>query len=182
MRKSFLLLAAVVLVCSPRLMAQEDNLTAESVTAQLDRYEATLQPLDSLLDDLESENLQMNNDSGAPQEHRPIQNRRQALQELRQTIQTLRAQPEDLKGVVTLLVQSEALSDELFDLVQVAYDNDREELGRRISEVVTAIDAQQESVQALTMALADQKEARIKKLEEENETLRKQLKQAREKH
>jgi DNA repair exonuclease SbcCD ATPase subunit len=182
MRKSFLLLAAVVLVCSPRLMAQGENLTAESVTAQLDRYEATLQPLDSLLDDLESENLQMNNDTGAPVEHRPIQNRRQALAELRRTIETLRAQPEDLKGVVTLLVQSEALSDELFDLEQVAYDNDREELGRRISEVVTAIDAQQESVQALTMALADQKEARIKKLEEENETLRKQLKQAKEKH
>ena len=182
MRKSFLLLAAVVLVCSPRLMAQEDNPTAESVLAQVDRYEATLQPLDSLLDDLESENLQINNDSGGPQEHRPIQNRRQALAELRQTIQKLRTQPEDLKSVVMLLVQSEALSDELFDLVQTAYDNDREELGRHISEVVTAIDAQQDSVQALTLALADEKEARIKKLEAENENLRKQLKQARERH
>ncbi|MGE5325701.1 MAG: hypothetical protein ACM3NO_01570 [Deltaproteobacteria bacterium] len=87
MRKSVLLLAAVVLVCAPRLRAQEDNPTAESVTAQADRYEKTLEPLDSVLDDLESENLQMNNDSGAPQEHRPIENRRQALAELRQTIQ-----------------------------------------------------------------------------------------------
>jgi len=182
MRKSVLLLAAVVLVCSPRLGAQEDNPTAESVTAQVDRYEKTLEPLDSVLEDLESENLQMNNDSGGPQEHRPIENRRQALAELRQTIAQLRGQPEDLKGVVTLLVHSEALSDELFELVQVAYDNDREELGRRISDVVAAIDAEQESVQALVMALADEKETRIKKLEAENETLRKQLKQAREKH
>lgn len=182
MRKSVLLLAAVAVVCSPRLSAQEDNPTAESVTAQVERYEKTLEPLDSVLDDLESENLQMNNDSGGQQEHRPIQNRRQALAELRQTIAQLRGQPEDLKGVVTLLVQSEALSDELFELVQVAYDNDREELGRRISDVVTAIDAQQESVQALVMTVADVKEARIKKLEAENAELREQLKRAREKH
>lgn len=182
MRKSVVLLAAVILACAPRLRAQEDNPTAASVTAQADRFEKTLEPLDSVLDDLESENLQMNNDSGGPQEHRPVENRRQALTELRQTIQKLRAQPDDLKGVVTLLVQSEALSDELFELVQVAYDNDREELGRRISEVVTDIDAQQDSVQALVMAVADEQESRIKKLEADNETLRKQLKQAREKH
>jgi hypothetical protein len=182
MRTPILLLAAVILVCSPRLSAQEDNPTAKSVTAQVDRYEKTLEPLDSVLDDLESENLPMTSESGEPLGHRPIENRRQALAELRQTIQMLRAQPNDLKGVVTLLVQSEALSDELFDLAQVAFDNDREELGRRISEVVTAIDAEQGSVQALTMALAEEKESRIKKLEAENEALRKQLKQAREKH
>ena len=62
MRKSVLLLAAVVVVCSPRLSAQEDNPTAESVTAQVERYEKTLEPLDSVLDDLESENLQYSSD------------------------------------------------------------------------------------------------------------------------
>lgn len=182
MRTLVLFLAAVVVVCPPRASAQEDNSTAESVTAQLERYEKTLEPLDAVMEDLEGENLPMTNESGEPLGHRPIENRRQALAELRQTIAQLRGQPDDLKGVVTLLVQSEALSDELFELVQVAYDNDREELGRRISDVVAAIDAQQESVQALVMTLADEKETRIKKLEAENETLRKELKQAKEKH
>ncbi|MGE5325700.1 MAG: hypothetical protein ACM3NO_01565 [Deltaproteobacteria bacterium] len=48
--------------------------------------------------------------------------------------------------------------------------------------MVTDIDAQQDSAQALVMALADEKENRIKKLEADNETLRTQLKQAQEKH
>ncbi len=178
MRTTILLLSAIALGLSPAWGAQENDATAAGVTEFVARYEKTLEPLDAVLEDLESENLPLANESGEPLGHRPIENRRRTLEELRQTLEKLRAEPASLKGVATLLIQSESLSDELYDLAQIAYDNDREELGKRLSEVVNALDAEQDSIESLTLALADEKEDRIKKLEAENESLRQKLKKA----
>jgi hypothetical protein len=178
MRTTILLLAAIALGSSPAWSAQDNNSTVAQVPDLASHYEEILGPLDSVLEDLENENLPLTNESGEPVGHRPIENRRKALEDLRQTLEKLRGEPASLKGAVTLLVQSESLSDELYDLAQVAYDNDREELGKRISEVVNSLDAEQEAVESLTLALADEKEDRIKKLEVENESLRQKLKKA----
>jgi hypothetical protein len=178
MRIPFLLFAAVTLVALPSWAAQEGSLTPTEVPGFAADYEKSLGPLDGIFDDLESENLPLTNDSGEPLGHRPIENRRQALADLRQTLEKIRAKPGSLKWAATLLIQSESLSDDLYDLAQIAYDNDREDIGRRLSEVVKALDAQRDLIESLTLSLADQKENRIKQLEAENAALRKQLKPA----
>lgn len=182
MRPSFLLLSAFVLSLSPALGAQESTSTAPDVAGVTARYEESLKPLDAIFEDLENENLPLKDESGEPIGHRPIENRKQALEELRQTLEKLRMNPESLKWATTFLIQSESLSDDLYDLTQIAYDNDREELGKRVSEVVGELDAQNDSIENLAFALADAKENRIKQLEEENAGLRQQLKDATAKH
>ncbi len=182
MRLSFLFLTALVLSLSPALDAQESNSTAADVSGVTARYEESLKPLDAIFEDLGNENLPLKDESGEPIGHRPIENRKQALEDLRQTLEKLRMNPESLKWATTFLIQSESLSDDLYDLSQIAYDNDREELGRRLSEVVGELDAQTDAIENLVFALAGAKEKRIRQLEDENANLHQQLKDAAAKH
>lgn len=182
MLKTLLLLSAMMLWSFPAWAVQEKTTASSDAPAIADQCARTLEPLDSILEDLENESLPLKDESGQPLGHRPIENRRQALAELRQTLDALRADPASLKWAATLLIQSESLSDDLYDLSQIAYDNDHEELGKRLSEVVNALDAQQDSIESLTLSLADAKENRIRQLEDENATLRQQLKEATARH
>jgi hypothetical protein len=182
MRIPFLLLAAAALAVSPAWGAQENSSAATGVPDLAARLEKCVEPLDGVFDDIENENLPLTNESGEPLGHRPLENRRQALTELRQTLEKVRAEPASLKWAATLLIQSESLSDDLYGLSQIAYDNDREEMGRRLSEVVNSLDAERDSIESLTLSLADEKEDRIRRLEAENGALRRQLKRATERH
>lgn len=182
MRKSFLLVSAIAVCLTPAWSAQQSSTESPDVTGVTARYEESLKPLDAIFEELESENLPLKDESGEPIGHRPIQNRRQALEDLRQTLEKLRMDPASLKWATTFLIQSESLSDDLYDLSQIAYDNDREELGKRLSEVVGELDAQRDSIEGLALALADAKENQLRKLEDENASLRQQLKDATAKH
>ncbi len=182
MRQLLLFLSAAAVCLCPAWGAQESASEEPDVTGVTARYEESLKPLDAIFEDLENENLPLKDESGEAIGHRPLENRRQALEELRQTLEKLRMDPTSLKWAMTLLIQSESLSDDLYDLAQIAYDNDREELGKRLSEVVGALDAHQDSIEALALSLADAKEIRIRKLEDENASLRQQLKEATAKH
>ena len=98
---------------------------------------------------------------------------------MRDTLDKLRAEPRNLTLATKLFIQSESLTDDLYDLAQIAYDNDREELGRQLSDLVARLDAEGDSIESYALALAQEKEDRIKQLEAENANLRQQLKQAR---
>jgi hypothetical protein len=43
--------------------------------------------------------------------------------------------------------------DDLFDLSQIAYDNDREELGKTFSDLETALDRNDELIEAYVLRL-----------------------------
>lgn len=175
MRKAWLILPVLLLFSAPAICADEKG-AAPSPPAFLAEDEKNLEPLDAVYEDLESEKLPLMDEAGQPVGHRPLENRRQALSDLRHTLEQLRADPGNLVSVTTLFIQSESLADDLYDLSQVAYDNDREELGRRLAELVTRLDAQRDAIETYTLSLATEKEERIRKLESENGNLRQDLK------
>lgn len=175
MKRAMLLLPVFLLCLSTQSGAEQMNLTAASLPEFLANYEKRLAPLDAVYEDLENENLPLMDESGQPQGHRPLENRRRALAELRQTLQQLGAEPKNLVLVSGLFVQSESLTDDLYDLSQIAYDNDREELGKRLADLVTRLDAERDLIESYTLSLAAEKEAHIRELERENQNLRQEL-------
>ncbi len=179
MRKALLIISGFLLCFVPVWDARGETLSAQKMPEFLARYPKLLEPLDAAYDGLESENLPLLDDSGQPVGRHPIENRREALAELRDTLKKLRAEPRDLSLVTKFFIQSESLTDDLYDLSQIAYDNDREELGRQLSDLVARLDAEGDSIESYALALAQEKEDRIKQLEAENANLRQQLKQAR---
>jgi hypothetical protein len=120
-----LLVLLVGVVLAPAAGAQDETLTESSLPDFLSRYEQTLSSVDKAYEELASENLPLRDDAGQPLGRRHIENRRQAVVGLMQTIHQLSAKPGDLVLTDILFVQTEALADDLFDLSQIAYDNDR---------------------------------------------------------
>ncbi len=162
----------------PGLPAQESKLTSSSLPEFLARYEESLNPLDGVYAELEVENLPLRDETGQPVGRRPINDHRKALADLRQTLRQLAATPQDLVFVTTVFVQTEALADDLFDLSQVAYDNDREELAKRLADLLTGVDQSKERIESYALSLAAEMQERIHKLEDENRDLQQKLKEA----
>jgi hypothetical protein len=178
MRKTLLVISGFLVCFAPAWSAQKESPTAQNVPEFVARYPKILEPLDAVYENLESENLPLLDDSGRPVGRHPIEDRRKALAELRDTLNKLRAEPRNLTLVTKFFIQSESLTDDLYDLSQIAYDNDREELGKQLADLVARLDAEGDSIESYALALAQEKEDRIKQLEAENANLREQLKQA----
>ena len=176
MRKTLFVMTTLILCLSPAWGAEKTTLTAESMPEFVARYQKLLGPLDAIYGNLESENMPLRDESAQPIGHHPLENRRQALSELRDTLGKLGADPRNLTLVTTFFIQSEALSDDLYDLTQIAYDNDREELGKQLSDLGARLDGQRDAIESYALALAQEKEDRIKQLEDENSSLRQELK------
>lgn len=134
--------------------------------------------MDGVYAELEVENLPLRDETGQPVGRRPINDHRKALADLRQTLRQLAATPQDLVFVTTVFVQTEALADDLFDLSQVAYDNDREELAKRLADLLTGVDQSKERIESYALSLAAEMQERIHKLEDENRDLQQKLKEA----
>ncbi len=177
MRK-ILLFALAATAFLPSLSAQADNLTASNLAEFLARYEVSLNPVNQAFADLESEKLALRDESGEPLGRHHIEDCRQVVVSLRQMIRQLTANPEDLVSTITLFIQTEALADDLFDLSQIAYDNDREELGKRFSDLQIALDHREDLIQKHALQLAAAKQDRLKQLEGENRDLQQKLKDA----
>jgi hypothetical protein len=173
-----LLLLLVGVAFAPAAGAQDETLTEAGLPDFLSRYEQTISSVDKTYEDLASENLPLRDDAGQPLGRRHIENRRQTVVDLRQTIHQLSYKPEDLVLTATLLVQTEALADDLFDLSQIAYDNDREELGKRLSDLATAVSHDSDLIQSYMLKLAAEKQEQIKELEKKNQKLEQQLRGA----
>jgi hypothetical protein len=179
MRKRFLLFLLVALGWNlPRAEAQDKNPAAFDLGEFLKRHESGLKQLDRLYDELANENLPMRDEAGQPLTRRPIEDRRQALNELVTTVHQLAANPRDMVSATKLLVQSEALADDLFDLSQVAYDNNREELGRQLADHLRLMDRHNALIESYALDLAAERETRLRELEKQNEELRLKLREA----
>lgn len=158
--------------------AQESKLAAFNLPEFLRHYGQSLSPLDDVYSELENENLPLRDEAGQPLGRRPISDHRQTLADLRQTLRQLAASPQDLVLTATLFVQSEALADDLFDLSQIAYDNDREELAKRLGDLLPDLDHDNEEIESYVLGLAAEKQDRIQNLENENRDLQQKLKEA----
>jgi hypothetical protein len=144
----------------------------------LKRHESSLKQLGQLYGELANENLPMRDETGQPLARRPIEDRQQALNGLVTTVHQLAANPQDMVSATKLLVQSEALADDLYDLIQVAYDNNREELGRQLAELLRVMDRHNALIESYALNLAAEKETRLRELEKENQELRLKLREA----
>jgi hypothetical protein len=119
----------------------------------------------------------MHDEAGQPLARRQLEDRQQALSNLHATVNQLAARPDDLVYATRLFVQSESLADDLFGLSQVAYDNNREELGRQFTEVLRIMDRHNTLLESYLLRLAAAKEVRLRELEKENEELRQKLRE-----
>lgn len=179
MRKCLLVFLLVALGCNaPRAEAQDKNPAAFDLGEFLQRHESGLRQLDRLYGELANENLPMRDEAGQPLTRRPIEDRRQALNELVTTVQQLAANPQDMVSATKFLVQSEALADDLFALSQIAYDNNREELGRQLADHLRLMDRHNALIESYALDLAAEKETRLRELEKQNQELRLKLREA----
>jgi hypothetical protein len=170
----------IVALCMPSMSAYcaEEKLTASTLPDFLTRYDTNFAALDAAYSELANEQLPLRDEQGQPVGRRPIEDRRQALADLRQTARQLAANPQDLVLTATLVLHTENLADDLFDLSQIAFDNDLEDLGKRLSDLQITMDHNKDLLAAYLLALAQEKEARLHQLEKENAELEQKLKEA----
>jgi DNA anti-recombination protein RmuC len=178
MRKTPLLILAAVVWFPAVAPAQTETLTEVTFPEFLTHYEESLHPVDQAYEEMANENLPLRDETGQALGRRHIEDRRQVVVSLHQTIRQLAANPQDLVLTTKLFFQTETLVDDLFDLSQIAYDNDREELAKTFSDLETALDHNDDLIEAYVLRLAAAKQERIEQLEKENQDLQKRVKEA----
>ena len=117
----------------------------------------------------------MRDDSGRRVGRREIKDRRKILGDLRETAEALSASPENLLLALTLLDRTEKLGDDLYDLSQIAYDNDLEDPAKRLTELLATVDHHQDVIEGYVFNLAAKKQKQILELRKENQEMRQQL-------
>jgi hypothetical protein len=161
---------ALVAIFPATLQAQQ-KLTATNLPDFLARYDTNFGPLDAAFNDLKNGNLRLTDEAGQPLARRPLEDRLLEASNLRQTARQLAAKPEDLVLATTLVIRTESLADDLFDLSQMAYDNDREELGNRLNDLQITMDDNKKLLADYLLALAAEKQNRLQQLEQEVDEL-----------
>ena len=170
--------ALLVLTLFPGSSSAQEKLTSSNLPEFLKQYETNFSLLDGVYRELSEDSLPLRDEMGHPLGRRPIEDRRQALAELRQDVVQLGANPQDLVLTATLVFQTENLADDLFDLSQIAYDNDREELGKHLGDLEITMDHNRAMLTAYLLDLAARKQERIAQLEKEKAELERKLKDA----
>jgi len=161
----------------PTTLLPQQKLTATNLPEFLARYDTNFGPLEAAFKDLTNENLPLTYDAGQPLARRPLADRLLEVRDLRQTAHQLALKPEDLVLAATLVIRTESLADDLFDLSQVAFDNDREEIGSRLNTLQTTMEENKELLADYLLALAAKKQNRLQQLEKEVDELHRKLKQ-----
>jgi len=178
MRRLAILLCLVSVAIFPTTLLPQEKLSATNLPDFLARYDSNFGPLEAVFKDLTNENLPLTDETGQPLARRPLTDRLLTLSNLRQTARQLAANPEDLVLATTLVIRTESLADDLFDLSQVAYDNDREELGNRLNNLQITMEDNKDLLADYLLALATEKQNRLQQLEKEVDELHQKLKES----
>lgn len=96
---------------------------------------------------------------------RKIKDRQQTVADLKNTLDDFERRPDNLVVTMTLSAQTEELADELYDLTEIAYDNDQEETALDLTRLLGDFNNDAGLIQAYALNLASQKEERLRKLE-----------------
>ena len=177
MKRSLIPLFMASIAIFPTTLLPQQKLTAANLPDFLARYDTNFGPLQVVFKDLTNENLPLTDEAGQPLARRPLADRLLAVTNLRQTARQFAAKPEDLVLASTVVIRTESLADDLFDLSQVAYDNDREELGNRLSTLQITMEENKELLADYLLALAAEKQNRLQELEKEVDELHRKLKE-----
>ena len=177
MKRALILSFAVSVAIFPATLQSQQKLTATNLPDFLARYDTNFGPLVAAYTDLKNENLRLTNEAGQPLARRPLEDRLAEASNLRQTARQMAAKPEDLVLATTIVIRTETLADDLFDLSQMAYDNDREELGNRLNALQITMEDNKELLADYLLALAAEKQNRLHQLEQEVDELRRRLKE-----
>jgi len=177
MKRALTILFLASLTIFPATLLSQQKLTATNLPDFLARYDSNFAPLDAVFSDLKNENLQLTEEARQALARRPMADRLQVASNLRQTARQLAAKPEDLVLATTLVIRTESLADDLYDLSQMAYDNDREELGNRLNVLQVTMEENKELLADYLLALAAEKQNRLQQLEKEVDELQRKLKE-----
>lgn len=163
---------AAVLGSAPALGAQITQLTASSLPAFRVSLEQSINQTDAAFKDLEDAKLPLLDEAGQTLGRRKIKDRRQVLVDIRETMKDFTRNPQDLVVVMTLSDQTEELADEVYDLSQIAYDNDREELAQNLTELLNKLNQDANLIASYAVDLATHQQQHVRQLEKENHKLR----------
>ena len=177
MKRALIPLFMASVAIFPATLLSQQKLTATNLPDFLARYDTNFGPLEAVFNDLTNENLPLTDEAGQPLARRPLADRLLEVSNLRQTARQLATKPEDLVLATTLVIRTESLADDLFDLSQVAYDNDREELGSRLSTLQVTLEENKDLLADYLLALAAEKQNRLQELEKEVDELQRKLKE-----
>jgi len=178
MRKALLLLAFLVWILSPARLPAQEALTGANLPGFLERFDLNFSFVEEAYRDLANEKLPLRDTQGQPLSRRPIEERSRLISGLRQTSREAAGNPQGLVVVAKLVLQTAELASDLFDLAQIAYDNDREDLGARLAVAQTTMEQNKALLASYLLSLAAEKEERLRKLEKENADLQLRLKPA----
>ena len=178
MKRVLIPLFTVCMAIFPAVLLSQQKLTATNLPDFLARFDTNFGPLEAAFNDLKNENLPLTDETGQPMARRPLEDRFLAATNLRQTARQLAAKPEDLVLTATVVIRTEALADDLFDFSQVAYDNDREDLGNRLNALQITMEENKELLADYLLALAAAKQNRLQELEKEVDDLQQKLKES----
>lgn len=163
------------------LQGQDQPLTATSLPRVLGDYQQTLQQVDAAFTEILSEKMPLLDDSGRPVGRHNIEDRHKEVAAMREIAKQLTASPQDLVVTLRLADGTEKLGDDVYDLSQMAFNSDREELANRLARLLPAVDLVQDALGSYAVSLADGKQKRIVELELEVQELRQKLDAASEK-
>ncbi len=178
MRNWLATLAMLACALLPASLPAQEKVTPETLPDFIAAYKKNFDPIETLYTTLIEEQLPLRDDQGQPLGRRPLEDRRQALSDLREAADQLARSPRDLVLAAKLVLHTESLADDLFDLSQIAYDNDREELARRLSDLQATMDQDKETLASYLLDVAAQTQERLQELEKENAELQARLKAA----
>ena len=166
----------VVLLSSVAANAATDRTSETLATSNLPRflarYEQSLKPIDAAYADLSDQPFPMRDDSGKRVGRREIKDRGRIVVDLRTTARALAARPEDLVLALTLFDLTEKLGDDLYDLSQIAYDNDLEEPATRLTALLTTVNHNQDLIEGYVFNLAREQQKQLQEVRKEVEEMR----------
>ena len=177
MKRALIPLFMASIAIFPTTLLPQQKLTTTNLPDFLARYDTNFGPLEVVFKDLTNENLPLTDEAGQPLARRPFADRLLAVTNLRQTARQFAAKPEDLVLASTVVIRTESLADDLFDLSQVAYDNGREELGNRLSTLQITMEENKGLLADYLLALAAEEQDRLQQLEKEVDELHQKLKE-----
>ncbi|MGH9326789.1 MAG: hypothetical protein ACRD2B_08920, partial [Terriglobia bacterium] len=144
---------------------QMEELTTSNLPAFLANFTQDINQVDDAFKQLSHSKLALFDQTGHPLGRRKIKDRRQTLVDLRLTLKDFEKRPRDLVVTMTLSDQTEELADEVYDLSQVAYDNDREELGLDLTDALNRFNKDADLLEAYALELATENERQLNQLE-----------------
>lgn len=174
MRRALLLFAAWGLAAAA-LPAEDLAWSREDRMEFLSRHLDAIDPIERVYEEADAARLPVRDEFGRSLRRRGAQDPRHPVEQLRDALERLQSQPDDLALATRMLVATDALLDDLFDLSNAAYENDQEDLARRLDDFTRVIERHWAEVEDYVLYLAGEKQQRLQELERENFLLRETL-------